>query len=271
MLIVKDGRLVEAGHQMTEAEFAQAVLDSAQVNPAAMSAFYDGTRPSDQTAELARLSAKAAIAKAEKHAEEHAAIDRANRIAATDAGNVSTRPAPTSGSEYRQRTNALRELVGQVYGGDRYLAVLPGQDGVAFPALAICHLTGTPEYMGSVDALERRVDLDRREFDMRKRQEQATTEYQAQKSRELHEAQMAAYENPVTAQLRAENAQLRDELAEIKALVLAQQAPAVTPEPSPEPAIVVDEPADEAPRDEFSLVETLKARQAAVLARFRSS
>lgn len=81
---------------------------------------------------------------------------------------------------------------------------------------------------------------------------------------------------------RAENAALRDELAGLRALVLAGHAPqqesAVVPAPvyqpdSPVssgpgeyPAVVVDEPGDE-----FSMVAALKAQQAAVLARFRSS
>jgi hypothetical protein len=258
---------------MTQSKYDQAVLDSAQADPTAMSAFYDGTRPSDLNGQQARLLAQAAVTKAEKHAEEHAAIDRANRIAAADAANVAPRPAPTSGSEYQQRAMALRDLVAQVYSGDKVLAVLPGQDGTAFPALTIAHsYGGQPEYVGTVEALERRVELDRRELEMRRRQQQAMEEYQAKKSRELHEAQMAAYENPVTAQLRDDNAALRDEIAQLRALVLAGQAPqqesAVIPEPE-YPAVVVDEPADEAPRDEFSLVETLKARQAAVLARYR--
>jgi hypothetical protein len=279
MKIVKNGRLVDLDRQLTQAEYDQAIVDTANagINPAAMSQFYDGTRPSDVTKQQVGLLAQAAVAKAAKHAEERAVIDRANRIAAADAGNVALRPAPRSGSEYQQRALELRDLVAQVYGGDRELRVLHDQNGYPFPALAICHVfSGHPEYAGSVDVLERRVDLDRRELDMRRHEQQAAEEYAAQRSRELHEAQTAAYENPVTAQLRTDNAALRDELDQLRSLVLAGHAPeqesAVisvpadesTPEPE-HPAIVVDETGDES-----GLIASLKRAQAEVIDRLRS-
>jgi hypothetical protein len=76
------------------------------------------------------------------------------------------------------------------------------------------------------------------------------------------------------AAVRAENAELREEIAQLRAFVVAQHAPqqaAVTPasgdksSPGESPAVVVDQAADE-----FSEIATLKDQQRSVLDRFRA-